>query len=179
MYLCMFWILQYARCGMMPDMSRDAELHSCWAVNHDPYHPVLLSQHDKPLGIHCKISEEKNTRPAKSCKACSSHFFNIYSLNNIFLKSKSWYYAKMEVDLIRGEKEILLLSTFAFIRKQVVVRSMEHLFELWYESPEAATTRKKHTHRVDKAMADFSSTLLSSNAVVKWYDSTRQGTIMM
>lgn len=73
----------------------------------------------------------------------------------------------MEVDLIRGEKEILLLSTFAFIRKQVVVRSMEHLFELWYESPEAATTRKKHTHRVDKAMADFSSTLLSSNAVVK------------
>lgn len=52
---------------------------------------------------------------------------------------------KMEVDLIRGEKEILLLSTFAFIRKQVVVRSMEHLFELWYESPEAATTRKK-TH---------------------------------
>lgn len=92
--VCMFWILQYARCGMMPDMSRDAELHSCWAVNRDPYHPVLLSQHDKPLSIHCKISEEKNTRPAKSCKASSSHFFNIYSLNNIFLKSKSWYYAK-------------------------------------------------------------------------------------
>lgn len=35
----------------------------------------------------------------------------------------------------------MLLSSFAFIRKQVVVRSMDHLLKLWYESPEAATRR--------------------------------------
>lgn len=37
---------------------------------------------------------KKRTLPAKSCKTSFSHFFNIYPLNNIFLESKSWYYAK-------------------------------------------------------------------------------------
>lgn len=52
---------------------------------------------------------------------------------------------KIEVDLIRGKKEILLLSSFVFIRNQVVVRSMDHLLKLWYESPEAATRITMHT----------------------------------
>lgn len=72
-------------------------------------------------------------------------FFNIYSLNNIFLESKSQYYAKNRSGSDKSKKEILLLSSFAFIRKQAVVRSMDHLLKRWYESPEAAITRTIHS----------------------------------
>lgn len=84
-------------------------------------------------------NQPRAAKPAPHIFLISTHWI-IYSWNQ-----NPDTMQKMEVDLIRGEKEILLLSTFAFIRKQVVVRSMEHLFELWYESPEAATTRKKHS----------------------------------
>lgn len=119
------FILPRARCGMMPDMSRDAELHSCWEVNRDPYNPLLLSQHGKPLGTRCEI-------PASHIFSTSTHWI-IYS----WIQNPDTM-QKPEVDLI-SEKEILLLSSFAFIRKQVVARSMDQLLKQWYESPEAAT----------------------------------------
>ncbi len=116
--LCMCWILPSARCGMIPDMSRDAELHSCWAVNRDPYNPVLLSQHDKPLGIHCKISGKKNPPCQPTAANPASHiFFNIFSLNNIFLESKSWYHAKKRSESDKREKGNLATQQFSLYQE--------------------------------------------------------------
>lgn len=78
-HVCIF---KYARCGLMPHTPRDTAAHSCWAVNHDPYNAMLLSRHDKPLCIHCKISFFKILL-AESWNHSFSHF-NIYSLNNVF-----------------------------------------------------------------------------------------------
>lgn len=100
-----------ARCGIMPEMSRDAELHTCWAVNHDPYNPVLLSQHDKPVCIHWEISEKTPCQP-RAANSASHFFFNIYSLNNIFLESKSWYYAKNRRGSDKKEKGNLATQQF-------------------------------------------------------------------
>lgn len=44
-----------------------------------------------------------------------------------------------------GAGGMLLLSSFAFIRKQVVLSSMDQLSELQDESPEAATRRTMHS----------------------------------
>lgn len=46
-------MLAFPRYGMKLDTSRDDGLHNCREVNHDLYNPVLLSEHEKPLGIHC------------------------------------------------------------------------------------------------------------------------------
>lgn len=115
---CLRWTLQCARCGTVPYMSRDAELHSCWAVNHDPHNSVLLSQHDKHHGFRFFLKNKKTSCQPRAANPTSLIIFlNIYSLNNIFLESKSWYYAKNRSGSDKREKGDIATQQFCLYQE--------------------------------------------------------------
>lgn len=95
-----------------------------------PWAPQLLSSKPWPAQFCAFITtwqtpqlsffseKQKNTLSAKSRKPnFSYYFFNIYSLNNIFLESKSWYYAKNRTGSDKREKGNLATQQFCLYQE--------------------------------------------------------------